>query len=133
MHFDSRFLEEVDKRAVVVFAETDETLDFGIRQHLGAQDAGSMRAVNGAALDADAVQGCLYDGILLGMDSAADFVPFPRGYIQLVPETPQFETILAAGGSAVVSGGKDVLVFNRHRSDVVTQAGRTLGDHGGNL
>jgi hypothetical protein len=79
------------------------------------------------------MQSRLYDGVLLGVNGAADFMPLAGWYIQFIPKAPQFEAILAVSGCPVVAGGKNMLVFNRHRPDMMAQAGGSLGDYGGNL
>ena len=40
----------------------------GVHDHLGADDAGLVRAVERGAFDADTQLGSLDDGVLLGMD-----------------------------------------------------------------
>ena len=96
-------LEQSDKCIVVIHTETDEPLYPGVDQHLGTEHAGGMGAVNGAAFKADTMQSRLYDHILLGVNSPANFVPFPGGDTQLIPQAAQFQAILLPGRSAVIA------------------------------
>jgi len=82
-----------------------------------------MRAVNGTALQADAVQAGLDNDILLGVDAPADFMSCPGGYPQLVPQATNLQAVLGAGRSAIVAGSQDVLVFYRHGANVMPTAG----------
>ena len=69
-----------------------------------------MGIVNSASLKTATVEGGLYDYVLLSVNAPAYFMPFPRGYIQLVPETAKFKTVLTAGRSAVIAGSQYLFI-----------------------
>ena len=75
----------------------------------------------------------LDDGILLGVNAAADFMALPGGYAKLVTKAAQLQAIFRTGGSAIVARGQDVFVLHRHGADVVTAAGGALRHHRGYL
>jgi hypothetical protein len=88
-----------------------------------------MGSINSAALKADAVEGGLYDYILLGVNTAAYLMPGPRGYTELIPETTKLEAVLEAGRSAVITGSQYVLISYRYRPNMVPTAGGALSNH----
>jgi hypothetical protein len=63
-----------------------------------------MCRIDGAALKADAVEGSLYDYILLGVDAAAYLMPCPRRYPHLIPEAAQLKAISSARRGAIITG-----------------------------
>jgi len=133
IHRYPRLSEEIPEGIISVFAKAHKAFDPGVDQHLGAEDAGSMGAVDGATFNADTVERGLNDAILLGMDGAANLVTGAGRNTQRVSEAAQFETVFQSGGSSIVTGGKDMLIPNGHRTDMVTEAGRALGHHQGDL
>ena len=100
----SGFLEKLSEGVVAVLAEADKALDAGVDQHLGAQNTGRMRAVDGSAFKTDTVQAGLDNDVLLGMNGAAYLVARPGRNVKLVPETAKLKTVLQPGGGAVVPG-----------------------------
>ena len=117
-----RFLEQVDEGIVGVLAKADEPLYAGIHQHLGAEHAGGVGAVDGGPFQAYSVERCLYYDILLSVDAAAYLVSGPRRYILLIPQAAQFQAVLEAGGGPVVARGQYVLVPYRHGADMMAAA-----------
>ena len=101
----SGFFEQVFERVISIAAEGYEALYFGIYQHLGAEYAWWMCGIDRGASEVNTMERCLYDYILLGMNSPAYFLPGSRFDIHLVPETAKFEAIFDPGGSAVIAGG----------------------------
>lgn len=101
----SGFFEQVFERVISIAAEGYEALYFGVHQHLSAQYAWWMCNIDRGASEVNAVERCLYDYILLGVNPPAYFLPGSRFDIHLVPEAAKFEAILDPGGSAVIAGG----------------------------
>ena len=81
LKLDAGFFEELEKGVIIVFAESNVAFYPGIDQHLGAEYTGGVSDVQRAALQTHAVQACLDDGVLLGVNAAADFMPCPRRYL----------------------------------------------------
>ncbi len=90
-----------------------------------------MGGINGAAFKANAVEGGLYDYILLSMNASAYLMPCPRGYTELIPETTKLKAVLEAGRSAVITGSQYVLISYRYRPNMVAAAGGALSNHRG--
>jgi len=101
----SGFLEQVLERVVSIAAKGYEALYSSIHQHLGTEYAWWMRSIDRGAGKVDAVERCLYDYVLLRVNSPAYFVSGSRLYIQLIPEAAKFKAIFKPGGSAVVARG----------------------------
>lgn len=125
--------KELDKGIVGVFAEADEPFDTGIDQHLGAENAGRMGAVEDRPFEAYPVERCLDDAVLLGVDGPADFMTGAGGDVVGVPQAAEFQTVFKTGSGTVVSGRQNVLVFDGYGSDVVSQAGGTFRHHRSDL
>jgi hypothetical protein len=89
-----------------------------------------MGGINGATLKTDAVEGGLYDYILLSMNASAYLMPGSRGYAELIPETAKLKAVLKAGRGTIVTGSQYVLIPYRYCPNVVTAAGRALSNHG---
>ena len=117
------FSKHLPKGIVVIGAETNQAFYPGIYQHLGAKVARRMRAVDGTTLQADAVQGGLYDNVLLGVNTTADFMPRPRRYPQFITQTTAFQTVSETRRSAIITRGQYVFILYRHGADVVPPAG----------
>jgi len=73
-----------------------------------------MGGINSAALKADAVEGSLYDYILLSMNTAAYLMPGSRGYAELIPETAKLKAVLEAGSGAVIACSQHMFVSHCH-------------------
>jgi len=99
------FLEQVFERVVSIAAKGYEALYFSIHQHLGAEYTWWMRNIDRGPNEVNAVERCLYDYVLLRVNSPAYFLPGPRLYTQFVPETAKLKAIFKPGGSAVIARG----------------------------
>src|SRR5512140_1800446 len=85
---EARFSEHFLGKLVGVAVFKDEVLDACVDDHLGADAAGLVRAVEGGAVDVRPVLGRLDDRVLLGVEPAADLMPLARGDAELFPEAP---------------------------------------------
>ena len=91
-------------------------LDAGIDDHLGANAARQVGAVEGGAADADPMIGRLNDGVLLGVDPAAQLVALAGRDVELRPQTAGLGAVGHPGGRSVVAGGQDAFVLDQHRA-----------------
>jgi hypothetical protein len=64
------------------------------------------------------VHGGLDDGVLFGVDSAAELVAFTRGHAQLFAQAAHVEAVAHAARGAVVTGGEHALVAHQHGADL---------------
>lgn len=97
----------------------DDFADAGVDDHLGADDAGLVCAVESGAVYADAELGGLDDGVLLCVDGEAQLVPGAGGDAQISAHAFAFLfAAFDAGGGAVVAGGYDALVAHDDGTDV---------------
>jgi len=101
----SGFLEQVLERVISVAAKGYEALYFGIHQHLGAEYTWWMRGVDCGASKVNAMERCLYDYVLLGVNCPAYFLSGPRLYTEFVPEATKLKAIFEPGGGAIIAGG----------------------------
>jgi len=101
----SGFFEQVPERVISIAAKGYEALYPGIHQHLGTEYAWWMRSIDRGASKVNAVECCLYDYVLLRVNSAAYFLSRSRLYAQLVPEAAKLKAIFEPGRSAVIARG----------------------------
>ena len=101
----SGFFEQVLERVVSIAAKGYEALYFGIHQHLGTEYAWWVGNIDCGAGKVDAVERCLYDYVLLCVNSTAYFMPGSRLYIHLIPEAAKFKAIFKPGVSAIIARG----------------------------
>lgn len=87
-----------------------------------------MRAVYGRAFDGDAMESCLDDRVLLGMDGTADLMPLTRRDRHLIAQAAKFQAIRCARGSPIVSGSQNTLIPDYNRPHVMTSACGALSD-----
>ncbi len=71
----------------------EDLADAGIDDHLGADAAGQIGAEEGGPPDGDPVVGRLDDGVLLGVDAPAQFVPLAGGDVQLFPQAADLQAV----------------------------------------
>lgn len=90
-----------------------------------------MGAVKRRALDADAVQRRLDDGVLLGVNRPAQLVM--GAALQVLASAAHPVAVVEPGGRAVVARGEDALVLDEDCSNLISQAGGALGDYCGDL
>ncbi|GAH14342.1 unnamed protein product, partial [marine sediment metagenome] len=81
-----------------------------------------MGGINGTSLKADAMEGGLYDYILLSMNAPAYLMPCPRWYIHLISQAAKLKTVLKSRRSAIVAGSQDVFIPHCHCPYVVPAA-----------
>ena len=68
----------------------------GVDNHFGANGTGLIGAVKHGVFYRNAVIRCLYDGILLGMYPAAQFMALARGNLQGFPQATNLQTMSIA-------------------------------------
>lgn len=90
--------------------------------------AGLRGAVQDGTLDGHAVARRLDDGVLLGVDTAAQLMLLSGGNAELLAQAADVEAMRKPRRSSVVSAGDDALVVNQDGADGAAQAGRTRGD-----
>ncbi len=64
-----------------------------------------MRSIDRGASKVNAVERCLYDYVLLRVNSPAYFMPGSTFYMHLVPEATEFKAIFKPGRSAIIARG----------------------------
>ena len=110
------------RQGVWIAVLKDDLLDARVDDHLCADAARLVRAVERGAFDARAVFGGLDDRILLGMQSAAYLVPLAGRNAELFAQAPAVSAVLYAGGGAVIPRGENVPVFHDNGPDLPPQA-----------
>ncbi len=103
-----------------VFAEADEPLDSSIGQHFSTKDAGCVGAIYGSAFQTDTVQRSLDDAVLFGVNGPANLVASAGRDVLFISQAAQFKAILYPCGGAIVSGGKNVFIPDRHSTNVMS-------------
>ena len=118
-----------------VCGRTDDALESGIDDHLLADEAGEsvyrLRISRDAAVDvhraseeADSGPGGVDDGVLLGMDAAAELIALAVGNVELIPEAEAvFKAVLGFPRRAHIAGGDDLVVFDDDCSYGAAKAG----------
>lgn len=127
-YFYVALLKHLFGEVVRVVAVVDDFFDAGVDEHFGADDAGCVGAVEDGVFDGDAEDGGLYDGVLFGVEAAADFVSLALGYVHLFAEAADFFAVFESFGCAVVAGAEDVFVFDEDGADFASEAGAACGD-----
>jgi hypothetical protein len=92
-----------------------------------------MSTVNGTAFDTYSMEGSLDNDILFSVDSAAYFVTLPGRYSKFISEAAQFQTMMYARRSTVITSSKNMLVSDGDRSDMMPLACGALSYDRGNL
>ena len=105
-------------------------ITFGVDEDFGAEAAGKGRGVYGGALDARAEVRRLCNGVLLGVDAAAELVPRPGWDVELDPDAAGLGAVGKPARGAVVTGRENVLVLHVDGAHVAPQTG---GPGGGQL
>jgi hypothetical protein len=67
--------------------------------------------------------GCLDNRILLGMETAAEFVSFPGWDPLLLAEATDVQTVFQSGRSSIVTGGQNLFIFDENSPYLPSQAG----------
>src|SRR5699024_5060384 len=119
LQFYAALQEHLAGELVRVALAVDHAGNAGIDDHLRADDAGLVRAVERGVLNGHAQLRRLDDGVLLGVDGVAKLVPRARGDALLFAHAlAALNAGADARGRAVVAGGEYALVFDDHRADL---------------
>lgn len=132
-YFYVALLKHLFGEVVWVVSVVDDFFDAGVDEHFGADDTGGVGAVEDGVFDGDAEYGCLYDGVLFGVEAAAYFVSLSWGDVHLFAEAADFGAVFESFGCAVVSGAEDVFVFDEDGADLSSEAGAAGGDEMGHF
>lgn len=84
---DPRLVQELAREVIGIAFRVDNLRDARINEHFGALRAGLRRAVERGTFDGDTVTRGLDDGILLGMDTAAQLMLLTRGNPESLAQT----------------------------------------------
>src|SRR3990172_11318531 len=120
---DPRFLDHLLRQGVGIAVLKDDLFHARIDDHLRADAARLVRAVERCAFYACAVFGGLDDGVLLGMEPAAYLVPLAGRYAEFFPQASAVIAVLHAGGSAIIPCGEDIFVLHDNGPDLSPEAG----------
>ena len=77
-YLDGRFCNHLPGQIIGIAFAVDHLFNTRIDDHLCADDTGHGGAVEGRSVNVCAVLGSLDDGVLFGVQSATEFVPFAR-------------------------------------------------------
>jgi hypothetical protein len=105
------------RETVAVIAPDHDPDDAGVDDHLRADDAGVVRAVEDRPFYADPVQRRLNDRVLFGVESPAELVALAGGDMVLFAEAPDFQAMAESRGGAVIACGEDPPVANQRGAD----------------
>ena len=83
----------------------DDSFNARIDQHLRADDTGVVGAVERGPSDRHSMIGGLNDGVLLSVETPAEFMPFTRGDGLLLTKATDFEAVLQSSRSTIVTRG----------------------------
>src|SRR3972149_8823108 len=122
-NLDPRFLDHLLRQSIGIAVLKDGLLHARINDHLRADAARLVRAVERCAFYACAVFGGLNDRVLLGMEPAAYLVPLAGRYAEFFPQASAVSTGLHAGGSSVIPCGEDISVLHDNGPDLPPEAG----------
>jgi hypothetical protein len=92
-----------------------------------------VRTVKGGSADLHSVVGGLNNGILLGMETTAEFVSLPGRDALLLTEASDIQTVLKPGRRPIVTRRQNLLVLDENSSHLSSQTGRPLGDETGDI
>jgi len=130
-HFYGGFSCHFPRQFIGITFSIYNPVDAGIDDHLGADYTGHCGAIEGGAIDIDAVTGGLDNGILLGVQAAAEFVALSRGDIETFPQAAAGIAVRDAGRYPVVSGGQDIALLDKQSPNLSAQACGTGGNEPG--
>jgi hypothetical protein len=111
----------------------DDSVNSSIDDHLGADDAGVVRTIEGRPTDPNAMIGGLNDGILFRMEATAEFMAFSRGDFQLLTEAADVQTMIHPGRSSVITRGENLFIFHKDRPHLSSKASGALRDEMGDV
>jgi len=111
----------------------DDSFDASIDQHLRADDAGVVGAVECGSSDRHSVISGLNDGVLLPVKTTTEFMSLTRGDGLLLTKATDFETVLESSGSAIVTRSQDLLILNEKGPHLSPETRRTFSHQVGNI
>ncbi len=127
VHHDNFYpclLNDAAGKFIGVFAFMYDADDACIDEHFGADDAGLKCDVYGAAFCADADFCRLYDGVLFGVQCAAELMPLAGRDAQTFAFTAaDFRTMAQAGRCAVIACCYDTVFADNDRADLPAKTG----------
>ncbi len=132
-YFDARFLQHLRRQGVGIAVFEYNVLHARVDDHLGADAAWLIRAIERRAVNIRSMLGSLDNRILLGMETSADFVPLPGRDSPLFAETSAIETMLNTRRCAVIARGKNIPVLHDHGTNLAAKAGSPFLHQVGNL
>ena len=98
----------------------------GIDDHFGTDRTWLVCAKQAGVLDRHTVVCRLDNGILLGMDTPAQFVPLAGRDIQFFPQAANFLAVPDIGRGSVISGGQNLFVLHDNRTNSPAEASRAF-------
>lgn len=122
---DTGFAQEASTVLIRVVAGVDDSLDTGVDNHFGACQTRLVGDVDHASVGADAMEGGLDDGVLLGVERAHAVV--------VDDQVANDITVGKAGWRAVVAGGQNASAADDNCADMGAIAGAAGGHGGGDL
>ncbi len=70
-------------------------------------------------------RGGLDDGVLLGVQPAAELVTFAGGNLEPLPQAAGSVAVAYAGWNTIVAGGQNIAIFDQKGANLTSQAGGT--------
>jgi hypothetical protein len=107
--------------------------DLGIDDQFRADAAWLMRAIEYGAFGAGAIDPCLDDGILFGMDTSAKFVHGPGRDTLLLSHASRISAMADTFGATIVTGGQYLVIFHQYCSYLSSKTGAASGCQKGHL
>jgi hypothetical protein len=65
----------------------------------------------------------LNNGILFSMQTSAELMPLTGRHVQLLTEASGYIAVRDAAGRSIITGSKNILVFDHHCADLATHTG----------
>ena len=101
----------------------DNFSDARIDQHFKTNAAGQGGAEEGCTIDADAVECCLDDGVLLRMKATAQLMPLAGRDLLQLSDTANLFAVRKSCGNAIVAGCQYPLIFYHNSTNLPAYAG----------
>jgi len=89
--------------------------------------------VKGGPADLHSVVGGLNNGILLGVEAAAEFVSFPRRDALPFTKASHIQAVLDSRRRSIVACRQNLLIFDENSSNLSSQTGRPFGNEMGDI
>src|SRR5512133_4038924 len=132
-HIDGGLGDHLAGQIIGIALAVDHGGYSGVDDHFCADDTGHRGAVQGGAVNVGAVLGGLDDGVLLGVQAAAELVALPGRDIEPLAQAAGRITVGNAGRNPVVSGGQDVAILDQHSTNLSAQTGGAGGHQVGDI